>query len=76
MWLLLEVVQLWYVIVLVVKTPDLCSREVDEAGKLEICCLSGCKVELLADLCQKLHDFTYIECQLDVMTSQRGALES
>lgn len=59
-----------------VHTPDSSSREVDKAGKLEIFCLRGCKVELLADLCQKLHDFTYRECQLEVMMSQLGTLES
>ena len=36
------------------QTPDLSSREVDEAGTLDISCLSGCKVDLFADLCQKI----------------------
>ena len=54
------------------QTPDLSSREVDEAGTLDMSCLSGSKVVLLADLCQKLLDFTYKECHLEVMMSQWG----
>lgn len=58
------------------QTPDLSSRELEENGKLDIFCLSGCKLELLADLCQKWLDFTYRECQLEVKMSQWGILES